>query len=27
MRDIMSLMGTVDAWYYIFNGNHRCMMS
>jgi len=27
MRDIISLMETVDAWCYILNGNRRCMMS
>jgi len=25
LHDIIALMGTVDAWYYIFNGNCRCM--
>jgi len=26
MHDVIGLMGTVDATYYIFNRNRRCMM-
>jgi len=26
MQDVIGLMGTVDAIYYIFNGKSRCMM-